>query len=106
MRGELIMRYNSGAFPLLNSAGQPLEPLEKLRPLKIGEVGEWEVRFLADKGQQVSARLCAFRKSSEQSQRARLKARRKAARNRVQIRPETLEYADFVVLLSTLTPRR
>src|SRR5271166_3387141 len=45
--GELIMRYNSGAFPLLNSAGQPLDPLKELRPLKIGEVGEWEVRFVS-----------------------------------------------------------
>src|SRR5208282_4515249 len=100
--GELIMRYNSGAFPLLNSAGQPLDPLKELRPLKIGEVGEWEVRFVSHKGQEVCARLCALRKSPEQSRRARIKAKRKAERNQVQIRPETLEYADFVVLLSTL----
>ena len=101
--GELIMRYNSGAFPLLNSAGQSLDPLKNLRPLKIGEVGEWKVKFVSDKGQQVCARLCALRKSPEQSRRARLKAKRKAARNQVQIRPETLEYAEFVVLLSTLS---
>jgi DDE family transposase len=101
--GELIMRYNSGAFPLLNAAGQPVDPLEKLRPLKIGELGEWPVRFRSPKGQQASARLCALRKSPEQSRRARLKAIRKAARNQVQIRSETLEYADFVVLLCTLS---
>ena len=101
--GQLIMRYNSGAFPLLNSAGQSLDPLKNLRPLKIGEVGEWKVKFVSDQGQQVCARLCALRKSPEQSRRARLKAKRKAARNQVQIRPETLEYAEFVVLLSTLS---
>src|SRR5271165_5381917 len=28
--GELIMRYNSGAFPLLNAAGQSLDPLKNL----------------------------------------------------------------------------
>ena len=48
-------------------------------------------------------RLCALRKSPEQCRRARLKAKRKAARNQVQIRPETLEYAEFVVLLSALS---
>ena len=101
--GELIMRYNSGAFPLLNCAGQSLDPLKNLRPLKIGELGEWKVKFVSDQGQQVCARLCALRKSPEQSRRARLKAKRKAARNQVQIRPETLEYAEFVVLLSTLS---
>jgi hypothetical protein len=100
--GKLILRYNSGAFPLLDSAGRPLDPLINLRPLKIGEVGEWEVRFLA-KGQPVCARLCALRKSPEQARRARLKAKRKAERNQVRIRPETLEYAEFVVLLSTLS---
>ena len=103
--GELIMRYNSGAFPLLDSRGQSFDPLEKLRPLEIGQTGEWAVRFLSQKGQKISARLCALRKSPEQSRRARLKARRKAERNQVQIRPETLEYADYVVLLSTLNAR-
>jgi hypothetical protein len=33
--GELIMRYNSGAFPLLNPAGQPFDPLTKLRLLRL-----------------------------------------------------------------------
>jgi Transposase DDE domain len=100
--GEVIMRYNSGNFPLLDSGGQSLDPLINLRPLKIGELGEWEVKFLAN-GQPVPARLCALRKSPEQSRRARLRAERKSKQNQVRIRPQTLEYAEFVVLLSTLS---
>ncbi len=101
--GELIMRYNSGAFPLLNPAGQPFDPLPKLRPLKIGQTGEWKVRFVVENGRQLSARLCALRKSPEQARRARVRAQRKSKRNNSQVRPETLEYADYVVLLSTLS---
>lgn len=100
--GELIMRFNSGAFPLLNAAGQSFDPLKKLRPLKIGQLAEWEVKFMASHGKQVEARLCALRKSPQQAQRARLKIQRRADHNKVQVRPETLEYADFVVVLSTL----
>jgi hypothetical protein len=101
--GQLIMRYNSGAFPLLDPTGEAFDPLQKLRPLKIGRLGEWEVKFVAEDGEQIGARLCALRKSPEQSRRARLKARRKAQRRNVQLRPETLEYADFVVVLTTLS---
>ena len=49
----------------------------------------------------IRARLCAVRKSPEQSRRARARVRRKA-RSQKEIRPETLEYADFVVLVTTL----
>lgn len=98
----LIMRFNSGAFPLLNAAGQSFDPLKKLRPLKIGQLAEWDVKFLAHHGQAVSARLCALRKSPQQAERARLKIQRRANHNKVRVRPETLEYADFVVVLSTL----
>lgn len=101
--GELIMRYNSGAFPLLNPAGQPFDPLTKLRPLKIGQAGEWKVKFAVENGRHMSARLCALRKSPEQARRARRRAEQKSKRNSSQVRPETLEYADYVVLLSTLS---
>ncbi len=100
--GELIMRFNSGTFPLLNAAGQSFDPLKKLRPLQIGQLAEWEVKFMANHGKEVYARLCALRKSPQQARRARLKIQRRADHNKVRVRPETLEYADFVVVLSTL----
>lgn len=98
--GQVILRYNSGAFPLLDLRGQPFTPIEHLRSLKIGQAKAWEVQFAAG-GRRVRARLCAVRKSPEQSRRARAKVRRKA-RSQKEIRPETLEYADFVILVTTL----
>lgn len=99
--GEVILRYNSGTFPLLNRRGKPFVPIEHLRSLRIGRPKAWEVMFAAD-GRQIHARLCALRKSPEQARRARAKAKRKA-RCQKSIRPETLEYADFVVVITTLS---
>ena len=101
--GEVILRYNSGSFPLLNLRGQPFLPIEHLRPLKIGEAKAWEVKFDAGKTK-VRARLCAVRKSPEQALRARAKIKYKA-RGQKFIRPETLEYADFIILITTLSAR-
>jgi hypothetical protein len=100
--GDVILRYNSGAFPLLDAGGRPFDPLPRLRPRRIGGAREWSVGFLGADGRPIAARLCAVRKSPEQSRRARLKARRKAARNASRIRAATLEYADFVVVLTTV----
>jgi hypothetical protein len=43
--GDVILRYNSGAFPLLDAAGRPFDPLPKLRPLRIGEARQWTSNF-------------------------------------------------------------
>jgi len=98
--GEVILRYNSGAFPLLDLRGQPFVPIAHLRPLKIGQAKAWEVQFVAG-ARKIRARLCAVRKSPEQARRARTKAQDKARRQK-SVRPETLEYADFVIVITTL----
>jgi hypothetical protein len=100
--GEVILRFNSGSFPLLDLQGRPFLPIEHLRPLAIGQIGEWPVEFVAANGRKMAARVCALRKSPEQAERARAKVKYKA-RSQKTIRPETLAYADFIVLVTTLS---
>lgn len=100
--GDVIMRFNSGAFPLLDASGNPFDPLPKLRPLRIGQTREWKVKFLLADGREIAARLCAVRKSPAQARRARARAQRKAVCDSAKIRPATLEYAHFVVVLTTV----
>jgi hypothetical protein len=100
--GDVIMRYNSGAFPLLDEKGRAFDPLPKLRPLRIGEVREWPVSFLPSVGKLRRARFCALRKSPHQARRARSKLERRAQRNSARVKPETLEYADFIAVVSTV----
>jgi IS4 transposase len=54
--------------------------------------------------QVLRARLCAVRKSPDAAESARRKLQRKS-RHQKTIRPETLEYADFIVVITTLTAK-
>lgn len=99
---DVILRYNSGAFPLLDSKGRPFDPLPHLRPLKIGKTREWAVQF-HDGTRLLPARLCALRKSPAQAQRARSKVVRKAQRNSAKVRASTLEYAEYVIVIATVS---
>ena len=100
---DVILRFNSGAFPLLDAEGRPFEPIDWLRPLAVGDLAQREVQFQCGKrGKLLKARLCAIRKTAEQARDAQIKARRKAQKNGVQIRAQTLDYAEFIIVLTTL----
>ena len=100
--GEVILRHQSQSFPLLDEQGKVFDPLPALRRLGIGEAFECAVSFQPPKGKLRKARLCALRKSPEQARRARFKAERKARTRGRNIQPHTLEYADFIVLITTV----
>src|ERR1700676_5025278 len=83
--GNLSCATTAALFHCSILLGSHLDPLPKLRPLKIGQTGEWKVRFAVENGRQLSARLCALRKSPEQARRARVRAERKSKRNNSQV---------------------
>lgn len=98
---DVVVRLNSGAFPLLDSKGRPLDLVKLVEKLKIGKVGEWPVCF-EHAGQQHPLRLCVLRKSHVAAQQARRRAEKKARKKGQQVRPETLKLADFVLVLTSL----
>jgi hypothetical protein len=100
--GDVILRLHSSAFPLLDPRGAPFDPLPGLRKLKIGQTREWAVSFAPPKGERHHARLCALRKSPQQAALARRKAQRKARHRGRAIGARALEYADFVLVLTTV----
>lgn len=100
--GDVVVRLSSVGFPLLDPAtGKPLRPLARLRRLKRQEAQEWPVCFTIDK-KVYQARLCALRKSRHAAERAREAARQRAIRRQTTLRQETIDYADYVVVLTTL----
>lgn len=101
-QGDAVVRLNAGAFPLLNRDGSTFDPLPALRTLQGHEPQEWPVAFTAS-GKQYSARLCAVRKSEAATERARRSIGRVAAKKQKQVRPETLEMAEYIAVLTTLT---
>jgi hypothetical protein len=98
---DVVVRLNSGAFPLQDAQGQSIDLAKRVEPLKIGQIGEWPVWF-EQAGHRYSLRLCVLRKSEIAAQRAQRKAEKKARKKRQQVRPETLKLAAFVLVLTSL----
>jgi hypothetical protein len=104
---DAIVRISPTHFPVDESTGQDIESdlpfdwLKQLRTLKDEESGQWQVRF-KNEGRDYQVGVCAIRKSLE-AQRAAIHAIEVEARKKNrEVRPETLEYAKYVIVVTTL----
>jgi hypothetical protein len=79
----------------------PFEWLAHLRTLKGRKPKEWTVRFTHE-GRSHQARVCAVRKSVAAYRKAVKAIEQEARKKKRQTRPETLEYAKYVIVLTTL----
>ncbi len=102
--GQVIVRYNSGAFPLLDAQGQALDLLPRLRELEVGQIGQWPASIATGQPQEkpLAVRVCAVRKSPESALRAARKVGATASRNHTKVRQQTLELTNFLVVVTTL----
>lgn len=100
-QADVVVRLNSGAFPLEDAKGKPLDLVKLVAKLKIGQVHEWPVWF-EHEGRRHRLRLCVLRKSHVSAARAQRKAQKKARDKGQQVRPETLKLAAFVLVLTSL----
>lgn len=108
--GDVIVRMNLVTLPLLQpQTGEALDVLGLVRGLQAGQVGSWPVslRVKAERGgpraQPVAGRLCALRKSAQAAAASQRRARLESLRGGAQqVRPETLEAAEYVLVFTTL----
>ena len=101
-KGDVIVRLNSTSFPLLSVDEKPFDILANLRTLQGAECAEWAVKFVSE-GKSFDARLCAIRSSQVAGERAQARAIRNAKKKQTQLRPETLEFAQYVFILTTVS---
>jgi len=66
-----------------------------------GQIAEWEVRVPYESQAPVSARLCVVRKTETAIALAQKKLRRYASKHGTRLQPETLIYAQYVMVLTT-----
>lgn len=99
---DVIVRLNHKTFPLCDRSGKPFELLRKLRTLHEYDPGEWDVEFEAS-GKRFAARVCAVRKSADAAQRAKDRLLKTAKKKGKTVAPETLEFAEYIFVLTTLT---
>lgn len=99
---DVIVRVNTGTLPLWTPEHEPFPLLERLRRIEQpGDTGEWQVSVPADQGP-ISGRVCAVRKSEEAIRKAQRRILRKAQQGGPKTKPETLEYACYVMVFTTL----
>lgn len=98
----VLVRVNTGALPLLNAQGEPFALAESMRTIEQPfEPREWPMVVKASTGSAVVGRLCALRKSEQAIEQAQQKLQAEARKKQRQLKPETLEYAKYVIVFST-----
>jgi hypothetical protein len=99
--GDVIVRHQGANFPLRDRQGQDFELLAALRKLRQHQPGTWPVRF-AHEGRTWDVWLHAVRKSAAAAEHAREELRKERGAG---LQPQTLELAEYVVVLTSLQPR-
>ena len=99
----LTVRLNPQGIRLQTPSGAPCPLVHQLQSVKgSGQTAEWDVQIpLPGKGPPLPVRLCAVRKSEAAIVLAQKKLRRKARKEGWQLQPESLIYAQYVMVLST-----
>jgi hypothetical protein len=101
-KAHVIVRVNTSSLPIWDVQQQPVALLEFLEPLKkAGAVKSLKVLIPSRKGSTVQGRLCAVRKSNAAIELAHKKIKTNASRKCKVLKPETLEYAKYVIVFST-----
>jgi hypothetical protein len=102
----ITVRLSPQGIVLKTPGGDPYPLVSQLQSLKGGgQAAEWDVSLpLEGKEPPLRARLCAVRKSAVATALAEKRLRRKARREGRQLRPESLIYAQYVMVLSTFPP--
>jgi len=99
---DIIVRLNS-AVPLFAADDQRFPLLAELRQLPAaGRLGEWTV-WMHGGDEGVGGRLCGVRKSQQAIAAAERRITKHAQKHGIRVRPETREYAHYVMVFTTLS---
>lgn len=103
--GFVIVRHNAQTLPVETEDKAVMDLRPWLRTLsRPGQVSSRTAYVHTEGAERVAVRLCAVRKSDEAIVATERKLRRRAQRKGQQLNPETLEYAQWVIVLTTVPP--
>jgi hypothetical protein len=98
--GYVVVRMIS-ILPLYSCPDERFEILPELRKLEIGETAEFQV-LLKNGSEYLGCRVCAIRKTQEAAEKSKKKILRQASKHSSSPRESTLEFAEYVLVLTTL----
>lgn len=99
---DVVLRMNLTNLPLEDPKGRPLALLPLLRTLATGQAADWSARIRDDEGV-IAVRVCAYKKTLAQTLAAQEAIQREATKKHREVKPETIEAAGYVIVLTTLT---
>jgi Transposase DDE domain len=99
----VIVRLNQQSIRLQEETGSEFQLVQRLQTIqKTGQIGQWRILIPLEGSTPVPARLCVIRKSRAAIALAQKKLRRRASKQGTKLEPETLFYAQYVMVLTTL----
>jgi hypothetical protein len=101
--GRVIVRMNTGAGTLTGKEGGRFDLLKALKSLdRTGDLKDWAVHFKGADDNGIAGRVCAIRKTEHAAELAIKHILKEASKRQRQVKPETLEYAKYVLVFTTL----
>ena len=102
--GNVLVRMNLTSLPVWGPDGNPFPLLSQLRTLSGTKIGDWPV-LVSQVETPIPGRICALKKSKLAAEKAQRKLVERAGRKGQAIRPETIESAAYIFVLTTLDSR-
>jgi len=103
-QGDVLVRLNRQALPLFERDGRRIDLLAFVRGLQGKRPRQREARVRNPQGGWVSGRLLALRQSAEVTRSIQRRLRRRAQRSQETVSAESLQFAEYFMLWTTLTP--
>lgn len=100
-KAYVIVRVNTQTLRIFNLKAQQFPLLKNVMAIKkAGTVRSWTVLIPGRSGAYVQGRICIIRKSNEAIKLAHKKLKRQAQKKGHSLKPETLEYAKYVIVFT------
>ena len=100
-KADVVLRTSLTNLPLHDRRGRPLELLALLQTLAIGQAAGWPAS-VRDQDGAIDVRICAYKKTAAQTLAAQQAIQQEARKKGRTVRPQTLEAAGYVIVLTTL----
>lgn len=99
---DIVVRLHRTALPLFDGAGRRVNPLQRFRSLRVGQVQQWSTRVRCADGSWIPGRLLAIRRSVQSARIVRARMERYAKKHRKIISPESWKAAAYFAAWTTL----
>lgn len=100
--GDVLVRMKIISFALRNLEGKGFRLMWRLKKLRVGGIGEWPVKIVAENGRLISGRICALRRSKAATEMELKRIRRNSARHGHKPGVKALEAAKYTCVFTTV----